>query len=383
MKKKKLLFTIGTFFPAQAGGPDNSVYWLNKAIFDYCKNYSCLVLSFFYQLNSKDIVKYKIRPNVISNINGVEVIFFNYFFFRLFSFGFWKFIILNLKKFNFVHMNSFFFPVTLFCTIFLRLFNIKHCISLRGELENQAFKNNFLKKKIFLFLYKLFYKKVSFFHCTTIQEKSKTKLILKNKNKFEIFPNYISKNILKMYQPKKKNGYLYLGRLHPKKNIEKIILAFNKFQLKKKNNSKLYIVGTGEKSYANKLKKIASNLYSAKNIIFTGKKNFTEKFQYLNQCKFLIFFSKTENFGNVILESLACKTPVIVSKNLPWHIIGKLKSGYLIKNNIKELSDCLIFADKLSKTKYKKLQKQTFTVFKKFIIDYNIKKIIKIYEKYI
>ena len=31
-----------------------------------------------------------------------------------------------------------------------------------------------------------------------------------------------------MYKPTKKNGYLYLGRLHPKKNIENIIFAFKK-----------------------------------------------------------------------------------------------------------------------------------------------------------
>ena len=30
-EKIKLLFILGTFFPAQAGGPDSSIYWLNKA----------------------------------------------------------------------------------------------------------------------------------------------------------------------------------------------------------------------------------------------------------------------------------------------------------------------------------------------------------------
>ena len=71
MKKTNLLFIIGTFFPAQAGGPDNSVYWLNKAILKTKKKYSCLVLSFFHKLELRDIKKYRIKPNKICSIKGV------------------------------------------------------------------------------------------------------------------------------------------------------------------------------------------------------------------------------------------------------------------------------------------------------------------------
>lgn len=151
-------------------------------------------------------------------------------------------------------------------------------------------------------MYKIIYKKVSFFHCTTVDEKNKSKIILKKNYNFEIFPNYISKDILKMYKFRNKKDFLYLGRLHPKKNIEKIILAFNDFHIKKQNFHKLYIVGSGNISYLKKLKKITNSLSLNKKIIFTGKKNFLEKFKYINKCKFLIFFSKTENFGNVVLE---------------------------------------------------------------------------------
>ena len=75
-----------------------------------------------------------------------------------------------------------------------------------------------------------------------------------------------------MYKPTKKNGYLYLGRLHPKKNIENIIFAFNKAKELKKNKSKLYIVGSGERDYELKLKDLSKNLSFSKDIIFSGKK---------------------------------------------------------------------------------------------------------------
>lgn len=383
MKKINLLFIIGTFFPAQAGGPDNSVYWLNKAILKNKKKYNCLVLSFFHKLELRDINKYRIKPNKICSINGVKVIFFNFLIFRILNFYFWKFLFTKIKNYNFVHLNSFFFPIIPLSVLILRLFRIKHCISLRGELEDFAFQHNFLKKKIFFNFYKIIYNKNSFFHCTTEKEKNKSIKVLTNRNKFEIFPNYISKDILNMYRPIKKNGYLYLGRLHPKKNIEKIILAFNKAKEIKKSKSKLYIVGDGERDYELKLKNLSQNLIFSKDIIFSGKKNFIEKFRFLNKVKFLIFFSKTENFGNVILESLSCRTPVIVSNNLPWKSVKKEKAGYYISNNINSLTKQIIKSENLSQKEYKRLQNQTNKLFKKFIIDNKINDILKIYNKYL
>ena len=105
MRKIKLLFILGTFFPAQAGGPDSSIYWLNKAFLKLKQKCECLVLSFFYSLNQKDIRKYKIVPNKICKINGVKVIFLKFTFFRILSFSFYKFLFFNLKKYDIVHLN--------------------------------------------------------------------------------------------------------------------------------------------------------------------------------------------------------------------------------------------------------------------------------------
>lgn len=383
MRKTKLLFILGTFFPAQAGGPDSSIYWLNKAFLNLNHRCECLVLSFFYKLDQRDIKKHNIKPNEICKINGVKVIFFRFIFFRVLNFSFYKFLFFNLKKYNFVHLNSFFFPITLISAFFLNIFKIKYCISLRGELEDYAFQNNFLKKKIFLNLFKRIYNKAQFFHYTTNKEKIKSEKILKKKYRYEIFPNYIAKEVLKMKKTKIRDRYLYLGRIHPKKNIETIIGSFKKFVEESRSSKKLFIVGSGEASYVKKLKDLVNKFELNKKIIFTGKKNYVSKFDLINRSKFLLFFSKTENFGNVVLESLACRTPVIVGNNLPWIVIKKYKAGYFINNNINSLTKSLIEVESLSVKKYKKLQKNSQKLINNFFIENKIEDIFKIYKNYL
>jgi len=380
LRKIKLLFIIGTFFPAQAGGPDSSIYWLNKAFLKINNKCECLVLSFFHKLKDEDIKKYNIIPNKICSINGVEVIFFNFFYFRVFNFKFYKFLIQNLRYYSLVHLNSFFFPISLISAILLNIFKVNYCISVRGELEDYAFENNFLKKKLLLNFYKKIYSKSKFFHYTTTKERIKSEKILKKSYRYEIFPNFINKDISKMKKDKNRDRYLYLGRIHPKKNIEKIIAAFKKFYEISRTSKKLYIVGTGTKKYLNNLKSYVKKLGIKDKIIFTGKKNYEAKFEIINRSKFLIFFSKTENFGNVILESLSCKTPVIVGNNLPWGKIKKFKAGFFINNNINTLAKYLVKAEKMKMTEYKIMQKKTQKLIKEFFIEDKINNIFKLYK---
>ena len=98
------------------------------------------------------------------------------------------------------------------------------------------------------------YQNTKFLHCTTDQEKKLTKKYLPKFN-YEIFPNIISEksNSLK-FNYKKRKDYLYLGRLHQKKNIDQIIMAFLLAQKKIDPRIKLFL-GKGDQKW-NYLKEI-------------------------------------------------------------------------------------------------------------------------------
>ena len=108
---------------------------------------------------------------------------------------------------------------------------------------------------------------------------------------------------------------LFLSRIHERKGADLLIGAFS--ELKNKfGNVKLVIAGADE-GYLDKLKLIVSKLDIKGEVIFPGPLYEEDKLEaYVDADIFVLpSKSKEESFGNVVLESLACGTPVIITDN--------------------------------------------------------------------
>lgn len=235
------------------------------------------------------------------------------------------------------------------------------------------FKNKLIKK-IWIFLFEKRSvrnaKKIIF---SSNFEETETKKIISFKNS-KIINNFFT---IKPDKNKNRslNNLLFLGRITEKKNIENLIYAF-----KNEFNFKIKIVGSGQKKYIKFLKKII-NKKQLKNKIHILPATYNEKIKrtLFKEARFSILLSATENFGNTILESLLCRTPVIISKNTGLsNFIKKKKVGIICEDKISKLSNLYKKIDKGFNVKIsKKTHKEILNTFDNNKI---MKKYFKIFD---
>lgn len=112
---------------------------------------------------------------------------------------------------------------------------------------------------------------------------------------------------------------LYLGRIQPKKNLAELIHAWSRLSAAGQcpPNAKLVIAGWGE---TRDLAALKQNLRTAPpSIELLGPQFGLDKVRLLNEARFLVLPSLSENLPVTILESWAAGTPVLMSSecNLP------------------------------------------------------------------
>lgn len=110
----------------------------------------------------------------------------------------------------------------------------------------------------------------------------------------------------------KHDYFLFVGALHPRKNIGRLLRAFDTFKIKTKKTVKLIIVG--EKYWWNdNLKTIYEGMKYSEEVVFTGRKNQEELNQIYGASLALCFVPYFEGFGIPILEGFKSETAVITS----------------------------------------------------------------------
>ena len=179
--------------------------------------------------------------------------------------------------------------------------------------------NSTLAKNITTVYMKLFYKKftslitrsneyINLIHNDIMNDKEKIFFLQPGTNIKTFSPKYYCKNIWDTYKiPEEATKFLYVGRVTKEKNVDKLFEIWKSFYMQsKKKESYLIIVGTGE------LEKYKEQLLHY-NVIFLGHKAKEELSTLYASATVLVFPSTTDTLGQVVLESLASSTPVIVT----------------------------------------------------------------------
>lgn len=157
-------------------------------------------------------------------------------------------------------------------------------------------------------------------------------------SKIHIIENGIKLPLLKTKQNNilnklkiKKNDFviLYLGRLHPIKRAEDLIIAFSSIYTKIPE-AKLIITGAGVEE--SKLKNLATTLNIQNRVIFTGFISAENgKWELLNRCDIFVLPSILEGLPIGVIEAMGCGKPVIATNIEPFQgVITNNKNGILV-----------------------------------------------------
>ncbi len=106
--------------------------------------------------------------------------------------------------------------------------------------------------------------------------------------------------------------FVYVGAMHPRKNIARLLKAFDTF--KKHNSSDLKLVVIGRKAWGNEDMEQSFEQMEFKNdVIFTGRLSDKDLIDTLGAAYALTYVPYFEGFGLPIIEAQACGIPVITS----------------------------------------------------------------------
>ncbi|MCK9616639.1 MAG: glycosyltransferase family 4 protein [Lentimicrobiaceae bacterium] len=106
--------------------------------------------------------------------------------------------------------------------------------------------------------------------------------------------------------------FLFVGSLHPRKNLVNLFKAFDIFKKNDNSGIKLLIVGA-KKWWTNAIEEAYNNLSYKRDVLFTGRLGLEELNKVMGAALSLTYISYFEGFGIPIVEAMQAEVPVITS----------------------------------------------------------------------
>lgn len=106
--------------------------------------------------------------------------------------------------------------------------------------------------------------------------------------------------------------FVFIGSLHPRKNLVNLFRAFDLFKKSNPSNVKLLIVGA-KKWWTGDIDAAFNRMIFCDDVIFTGRLNIDELTKVLGAALALTYVSYFEGFGIPIVEAFRADVPVITS----------------------------------------------------------------------
>jgi glycosyltransferase involved in cell wall biosynthesis len=135
--------------------------------------------------------------------------------------------------------------------------------------------------------------------------------------------------------------FLFVGALHPRKNVSGLLNAFDAFKTDAPNNIKLIIVG-GEMHKTGDIFETYKNMRSKNDVIFTGRVPTDELHDLFGAALALTFVPFFEGFGIPVVEAMTAGVPVICSNTTSIPEVGGNAVIYADPMKIDQITNAML-----------------------------------------
>ncbi|NQU51465.1 MAG: glycosyltransferase family 4 protein [Bacteroidetes bacterium] len=149
------------------------------------------------------------------------------------------------------------------------------------------------------------------------------------------------KNVVRKKYTAGSEYFLFVGALHPRKNVSGLLKAFDAFKTVTTNNIKLVIVG-GEMHKTGEIFDTYENLRFKNDVVFTGRVSSPDLHDIFGAALALTFIPFFEGFGIPIVEAMSAGVPVICSNTTSIPEVGGNAVLYADPININQITDAML-----------------------------------------
>ena len=368
----KILIPAWSFYPSQEGGPSNALYWLASGLArvgyevrvvatNRCQKPGAIEVNTWQRLNGFDVV-YATSDKLAGYMNEC------------------------LPKCDVLIANG-------VCRISNFRYNMKALLmgkkvilSPRGELLDSAVNHKgilygLLKSAMFRVMTCAYGTKV-LYHATSDEEVASVQKHMGKTVRVAQIPNYmiLPELVDGTLVDESRRYLLYVGRINHIKNIDIIIKGLAKSDAFVKGAYWFKIAGATGGDYYESLLTLVNQLGLSDKVEFLGLVTNKEKDMLYAGAKCLLLMSKSENFGNVIVEALSQGTPVIASKGTPWQQLDDKGAGWWIDAEPEQVALAVEKVLALNEDEYAKMRGSAYAFSREFDVYSNIEKWIEIID---
>ena len=130
---------------------------------------------------------------------------------------------------------------------------------------------------------------------------------------------------------------LFLGRIHPKKNLVPLVRAWATVA-PRHPEAKLVLAGPDDHGHRAEVERTIDAVGVGRSVRLAGLVAGEDLSRLLGNSVCLVLPSTTENFGNVVAEALAHRVPVIASTGTPWDGLRDRDCGWWIQPSVEDLA---------------------------------------------